>query len=157
MAKKTHYAIDPISSDPVVLNDQDGTPPTQVLTFIGRASNVRSTGAFVGCNTSFTYQRDSSEMILRVLLQIRSHSMDEVYDKIEDLKEALKGDQRVPGGDGLFNFKVAISSGIYYGYENCSWMGFQPNWPCLRGFGRNRLICRQNSGWGRQIQCVRQS
>lgn len=128
MAKETYYAIDPISSAAIVLNDKTGTPPTQVLAFTSRGSNERLTGTYVGCNTSFTYQRDKSEMILKVLLQIRSHSMEEVYDKLEDLKDALKGDVRIPGGTKLFNFRVAVSSGTYYGYEKCSWIGFRPNW-----------------------------
>ncbi len=126
--KYNYYAIDPKSSSILVLNDSTGTPNTQVLSCTEQAVHEHVTRSFVGCNTAFTYLRDRAEVRLRILLQIRTVSMSELYDKMAELKLALHGDARIPGGNRRFDFIMAYDGSTYYGFENCTLVRFNPNW-----------------------------
>jgi len=142
MAKLTYYAIDPSSSTKLALNDSSGTPNTQVLTFNGKALFDRSVSSYIGCNTAFVYRRYTSETILQFLLQIRTHVMDEVYDKMEELEVALTGDVRVPGGTRLFDLIVAVDGSTYYGYQKCMWSGFNTNWRAQYTIGGDEHVLK---------------
>ena len=145
MAKLTYYAIDPVSSSVLGLNDSSGTPNTQVLSMTGRGMHDREVANYVGCNVGFSYIRKPSETTLKFVLQIRSHVMDEIYDKMQELEIALAGDVRVPGGTGLFNLRMMVDGTTYYGYKNCMLTGFNSNWRARYTIGGTEYILK-NSG-----------
>ena len=142
MAKLTYYAIDPSSSDVLELNDSSGTPNTQVLTMTGSAQHDREVASYTGCNTAFMYTRKTSETILKFLLQIRSHVMDEVFDKIQELEVALAGNVSVPGATRLFNLIMAVDGATYYGYQKCMLVGFNPNWRAQYTIGGDEFVLK---------------
>ena len=142
MAKLTYYAIDPSSSSVLELNDSSGTPNTQVLSMAGSAQFDREVASYTGCNVAFSYVYRNSETTLRFLLQIRSHVMDEVYSKIQELEVALAGDVSVPGGTGLFDLVMAVDGATYYGYRDCMLVRFNPNWRAQYTIGGDEFILR---------------
>ena len=136
MAKYTYYAIDPTSSDAVALNDDSGTPETQVLVFEARGGHERVRRAFVGCSTGFSFETDDAELSILIVVEIQSRSMADIYSKVDALDTAVRGDVSVPGGDGTFSMIVAKDGTTEYGYKKLLQRTFDVNYrPYYRSTG----------------------
>jgi len=127
MAKNTYYALDPKSSGEIILDDGSGTPNTEVLSFFSDAVYDPITRSLVGCGYGMIWATEQREIMFTIALEIQSMTMEDVWSKIAELENALKGDQSIPGGDKRFDLKVAHDGGTYYGWKKCFRKGFLTN------------------------------
>jgi len=136
MAKYEYYAIDPTSSAEVVLNDDSGSPNTQVLHFETGGAHEQVRRSRVGCSTGFSFETDDAELAVLIILEIYSQSMDDIYTKVAALDTACRGDVSVPGGDGKFALIIAKDGSTEYGYKELLQRTFKVNWrPYYRATG----------------------
>ena len=81
-----------------------------------------------GCEHSFIYHTHDVMLTISIEIEIQTREMAEIYDKVSDLKTAINGDVRIPGGDRRFNFIIAKDGSTEYGYKKLIWTQFLVNY-----------------------------